>query len=136
MPHLSTGMTKAVDEVVKVDFYVHGCPMTKAEFSHVVRSLAMGKTPSIPDYPVCVECKKRGTVCRYEYGEVCLGVVTRAGCNAPCPAGGLWCFGCRGYAPDPNVEAARSVMEEYGKTVDDLQTKLVLFNSKQGPTDA
>ncbi len=136
MPHLSTGMTKAVDEVVKVDFYVHGCPMTKSEFSHIVRSLAMGKTPTIPDYPVCVECKKRGTVCRYEYGEVCLGVVTRAGCNAPCPAGGLWCFGCRGYAPDPNVEAARSVMEEYGKTVDDLQTKLVLFNSKQGPTDA
>ncbi len=136
MPHLNTAMTKAVDEVVKVDFYVHGCPMTKAEFSHIVRSLAMGKTPSIPDYPVCVECKKRGTVCRYEYGEICLGVVTRAGCNAPCPAGGLWCFGCRGYAPDPNVEAARSVMEEYGKTVDDLQSKLVLFNSKQGPTDA
>ena len=136
MPHLNTAMTKAADEVVKVDFYVHGCPMTKAEFSHIVRSLAMGKTPSIPDYPVCVECKKRGTVCRYEYGEICLGVVTRAGCNAPCPAGGLWCFGCRGYAPDPNVEAARSVMEEYGKTVDDLQSKLVLFNSKQGPTDA
>ncbi len=136
MPHLNTAMTKAADEVVKVDFYVHGCPMTKAEFSHVVRSLAMGKTPVIPDYPVCVECKKRGTVCRYEYGEICLGVVTRAGCNAPCPAGGLWCFGCRGYAPDPNVEAARSVMEEYGKTIDDLQSKLVLFNSKQGPTDA
>jgi sulfhydrogenase subunit delta len=136
MPHLHTAMTKAADEVVKVDFYVHGCPMTKAEFSHVVRSLAIGKTPSIPDYPVCVECKKRGTVCRYEYDEICLGVVTRAGCNAPCPAGGLWCFGCRGYAPDPNVDAARSVMEEYGKTMDDLQSKLLLFNSKQGPTDA
>jgi sulfhydrogenase subunit delta len=136
MPHLNTAMTKAVDEVVKVDFYVHGCPMTKAEFSQVVRALAMGKTPEIPDFPVCVECKKRSTVCRYEYGEICLGVVTRAGCNAPCPAGGLWCFGCRGYAPDPNVEAARSVMDQYGKTIDDLQTKLVLFNSKQGPTDA
>jgi sulfhydrogenase subunit delta len=136
MPHLNTAMTKAADEVVKVDFYVHGCPMTRSEFAHVVRSLAMGKTPSIPDYPVCVECKKRGTVCRYEYDEICLGVVTRAGCNAPCPAAGLWCFGCRGYAPDPNVEAARSVMEEYGKTMEDLQSKLLLFNSKQGPTDA
>jgi len=96
----------------------------------------MGKEPVIPDYPVCVECKKRGIVCRYEYGEICLGVLTRAGCNATCPAAGAPCFGCRGYAPDPNVEAARSVMEEYGKTVEDLQSKLLLFNSKQGPTDA
>jgi sulfhydrogenase subunit delta len=136
MPHLHTAPTKAVDEVVKVDYYVHGCPMTGSEFSHIVRSLAMGKEPTIPDYPVCVECKKRGTICRYEYGEICLGVVTRAGCNAPCPTGGLWCFGCRGYAPNPNVDAARSVMEEYGKTIDDLQSKLLLFNSKQGPTDA
>lgn len=136
MPHLDTAPTKAVDEVVKVDAYIHGCPMTREEFSSVVRTLAIGGTPVVPDYPVCVECKKRGTVCRYEYDEICLGVVTRAGCNAPCPAGGLWCFGCRGYAPNPNVEAARSVMEEYGKTMDDLQSKLLLFNSKQGPTDA
>ncbi len=135
MPHLDTAPTKAADEIVEVDYYVHGCPMTRAEFSHVVRSLALGKEPNIPDYPVCVECKKNGTICRYEYGEICLGVVTRAGCGAPCPAAGLWCFGCRGYAPDPNVDAAREVMEEYGKTVDDLQSKLLLFNSKQEPTD-
>jgi coenzyme F420-reducing hydrogenase gamma subunit len=110
--------------------------MTRDEFTQVVKALALGKEPVIPDYPVCVECKERGTVCRYEYGEICLGVVTRAGCNAPCPSAGLWCFGCRGYAPNPNVEAAREVMEEYGKTVEDLQTKLLLFNSKQEPTNA
>jgi sulfhydrogenase subunit delta len=136
MPHLATALTKGADEVVKVDYYVHGCPMTKAEFAYVVRCLAVGKQPVIPDYPVCVECKARGTVCRYEYGEICLGVVTRAGCNAPCPSAGLWCFGCRGYAPDPNVAAAREVMEQYGKTVDDLQGRLLLFNSKQEPTNA
>jgi coenzyme F420-reducing hydrogenase gamma subunit len=128
-------MTKAADEVVPVDFYVHGCPMTRSEFSYVVRCLALGKKPVIPDYPVCVECKARGTICRYEYNEICLGVVTRAGCKAPCPTAGLWCFGCRGYAPDPNVDAAREVMEKYGKTVDDLQGRLLLFNSKQEPTN-
>ena len=136
MPHLNTAMTRAVDEVVKVDYYVHGCPMTREEFTYVVRSLALGKTPSIPDYPVCVECKARGTICRYQYNEICLGVVTRAGCNAPCPTAGLWCFGCRGYAEDPNVPAAREVMDTYGKTLADLQTRLELFNSKQGPTNA
>ncbi len=135
-PHLDTAPTKGADEVVKVDYYVHGCPMTKEEFAYIVRCLALGKDPVIPDYPVCVECKARGTICRYEYGEICLGVVTRAGCGAPCPSAGLWCFGCRGYAPNPNVDAAREVMEKYGKTVEDLQSRLLLFNSKQEPTNA
>jgi len=131
MPHLDTEMTRAVDEVVTVDYYVHGCPISKNEFAHVVRSLALGKEPVIPDYPVCVECKQQGTICRYEYGEICLGPIIRAGCGAPCPAAGLWCFGCRGLAPNPNVDAAREVMDEYGLTVEDLQAKLELFNSKQ-----
>jgi sulfhydrogenase subunit delta len=135
MPHLATALTKAADEVVPVDYYIHGCPITQDEFKSVVRALALGKQPTIPTYPVCVECKARGTVCRYEYNEICLGVVTRAGCNAPCPTAGSWCFGCRGYAPDPNVDAAREVMEKYGKTVEDLQRRLTLFNSKQEPTN-
>ena len=136
MPQLETARVKAVDEVVPVDLKIHGCPMTRAEFGATVRAVAMGKTPVVPDYPVCVECKARGTICRYEYDEVCLGVVTRAGCDAPCPSAGLWCFGCRGYAPDPNVDAAREVMEKYGKTVEDLQGRLLLFNSQQEPTNA
>jgi len=131
MPHLDTAPTKGLAEVVKVDYMVHGCPIDRKEFAYVVRCLALGKEPVIPDYPVCVECKARGTTCRYEYGEICLGVVTRAGCNAPCPAGGLWCFGCRGLAPNPNVPAAREVMEQYGKTARDLDEKLLLFNTQQ-----
>lgn len=135
MPHLATAPTKAVDEVVKVDLKIHGCPIDKQEFTYILRCVALGKTPAIPNYPVCVECKKRGTVCRYEYNEICLGPVTRAGCNAPCPTAGLWCFGCRGYVDDPNVQAARDVMEKYGKTMDDLKGRLLLFNSKQEHTE-
>ena len=94
----------------------------------------MGKTPIIPNHPVCVECKMKENVCRFECGEVCLGPVTSAGCGARSPSNGLWCFGCRGYVPDPNVNAAKDVMEQYGKTIEDLQTKLVLFGSRQEPT--
>lgn len=135
MPHLATTPTKSVGEVVKVDFEIHGCPINGEEFAYVVRCLALGKTPVTPDYPVCVECKARGTVCRYEYNEVCLGVVTRAGCNAPCPSGGLWCFGCRGLAENPNVAAAAEVMEKYGKTAQDLESRLILFNTEQEHAD-
>ncbi len=134
MPHLATGPTKAVGEVVKVDYKVHGCPMDRGEFTYVVRCLLMGKDPVIADYPVCVECKKKENVCRYEFDEICLGPIIRAGCGARCPSAGFRCFGCRGYIDNPNVEAAREVMDRYGLTVEDLKQKMVLFGSKQEPT--
>jgi coenzyme F420-reducing hydrogenase gamma subunit len=130
MPHLNTFNTKAVDEVVAVDVKIHGCPINGAEFAQIIRSLLVGKAPFVPDYPVCVECKARETICRYEYNEICLGPITRAGCNAPCPTAGWRCFGCRGLVDNPNVDAAKEVMDTYGLTVDDLKQKMVLFNSK------
>jgi len=133
-PHLHTGLTKGVDEVVDVDFYVHGCPIDRKEFTYIVRSLLMGKTPEIPDYPVCVECKAQGNPCLWEFGQVCLGPIIRAGCGARCPSNGFRCFGCRGYVDNPNVGAARDVIEKYGLNVDDLKTKMVLFGSQQEPT--
>jgi len=134
MRHLKTAPTKAVDEVVKVDFKIQGCPMDRREFAYIVRCLALGKQPFVPTYPVCVECKMRENVCRYEYNEVCLGPVTRAGCNARCPSAGFWCFGCRGYVDSPNVNAAKDVMNQYGKTMDDLKDRMMLFGSRQEPT--
>jgi coenzyme F420-reducing hydrogenase gamma subunit len=134
MPHLDTAPTKAASEVVKVDYEVQGCPMHRKEFTYIVRCLALGKEPFIPNYPVCVECKQKENVCRYEYNEICLGVITRAGCEARCPSAGFWCYGCRGYVDDPNVNAARDVMEKYGKTIEDLKSRMLLFGSKQEHT--
>jgi coenzyme F420-reducing hydrogenase gamma subunit len=136
MPHLDTSPTKAVDEVVKVDYKIHGCPIDRKEFTYVIRCLLMGKRPEIPDVPVCVDCKSKGNVCLWDYGQVCLGPVIRAGCGARCPSSGFRCFGCRGYVDNPNVNAAKDVIERYGLTVDVLKGKMVLFGSTQGPTNA
>lgn len=135
-PHLNTTATKGVKEVVPVEYEIQGCPINVKEFAYVVRCLAKGVEPVIPNYPVCVECKMRGNVCRFEYGEICLGPITRAGCNAPCPSAGFWCFGCRGYVDNPNINAAKDIMDKYGYTVEDLKSKMQLFNSKQELTDA
>jgi coenzyme F420-reducing hydrogenase gamma subunit len=135
MPHLETGMTKAVDEVVKVDYKIHGCPIDRKEFTYIMRCLLLGKKPEIPDYPVCVECKMKENMCLWEVGEICLGPITRAGCGARCPSSAFRCFGCRGYVDKPNVPAAREVMTKYGLTVEQLKSKLVIFGSKQRPTD-
>jgi coenzyme F420-reducing hydrogenase gamma subunit len=128
-PHLVTAPVKAVNEVVPVDYLVQGCPINITEFSYIIRCLAQGTTPVIPNFPVCVECKMRESICRYEYNEVCLGPIVRAGCNAPCPAAGMWCFGCRGLVDDPNINGARDVMDKYHKTPEDLSSRLKLFNS-------
>ncbi|MEX2015381.1 MAG: hypothetical protein WD873_02005, partial [Candidatus Hydrogenedentales bacterium] len=56
-----------------------------------------GRKPRVPTYSVCVECKRRGTVCvAVARGIACLGPVTQAGCGAICPAYNRECFGCYG----------------------------------------
>lgn len=135
MPHLATARTKAIHEIVPVDFKIHGCPTSSREFGYIVRCLVNGTPPVIPNYAVCVECKMRENVCRYEYNEICLGPITRAGCNAPCPSSGFWCFGCRGLVDDPNVNAARDIMERYGLTIEGLKGKMLLFNCEQEHAD-
>ena len=131
-PHLHTEMTKAVDEVVEVDYKIPGCPIEAKEFTTIVRALLIGKKPEIPEYPVCVECKAKGNPCLWEYDQLCLGPIIRAGCDARCPSAGARCIGCRGYVDNPNVDAAKDVIEKYGLNVDDLQNKMILFGSKQG----
>ncbi len=125
-----TFRTKALHEVIKVDFVVPGCPIEASELAHVVKCLLTGRRPQLPEHPVCVECKMKENGCRYEFDEICLGPVTRAGCDARCPSNGYWCFGCRGILPNANIEAAREAAALHGKSVDDLHNKLELFGSK------
>jgi sulfhydrogenase subunit delta len=127
MPHLETYPTKAVHEVVKVDYYVHGCPITRSELLKVVKALVFGTTPDIPEYTVCVECKMRGNECMYDKGQVCLGPISRAGCNAICPSNNSPCEGCRGTVPNPNKNAMHEVLAKYNLTVDDIKRRFTLF---------
>ena len=129
MPHLKTAPVKALHEVVNVDYNVHGCPIDASELGRVVRSFLAGKVPDTIDHPLCVECKLRENACRFEYGEICLGPITRAGCGAFCPTNHTGCWGCRGFLDEANIHAAIEVMKEHDKTIDDLKDKALLFNS-------
>jgi coenzyme F420-reducing hydrogenase gamma subunit len=118
---------RPIDAVIPVDAYVHGCPMTKDEFLHVVKSLLLGKKPEIPNYPVCVECKKNENVCAFERGEFCVGPITRAGCNSCCVNEGTKCWGCRGMVDNPNENSQKEVLIKYGLSVDDALDKFKLY---------
>jgi len=127
--YFETIEAQPISAVVPVDFEIPGCPINKEEFLRVTKALLMGKKPKLPDYPVCVECKLRGTVCMFHRGEVCLGPIARGGCGAICPAYGGRCVACRGLAPEPNVEAAKEVLAEHGLTVEQLLEEFKLYNA-------
>src|SRR3990170_279458 len=47
--------TRAIDEIIPVDYYLHGCPISKKEFLQLATSLLLGKRPEITNHPVCVD---------------------------------------------------------------------------------
>lgn len=102
---------KEVDNFVKVDFTFPGCPIDGEEFLRYMPDLIEGKIPSIPDQPVCVECKKLGNRCLLLDKKPCFGPMIQGGCSAVCPSSRMMCQGCRGLRPKGNVKAMRATLK-------------------------
>jgi len=118
-----------VSAVVKVDHEINGCPMSQPEFLKVFKALVTGQSPIKPGTPVCVECKLKENECLYNRGMVCLGPITKSGCDAICPSFGQFCTGCRGLVSNPNKNAMINIMTDHGISLDDAQKRMLLFNS-------
>jgi coenzyme F420-reducing hydrogenase gamma subunit len=89
---------------VPVDFELHGCPVNKAQLVEVISAFLNDRKPNVAPHSVCLECKRRGTVCvMVAQGTPCLGPVTHAGCGALCPAYARGCYGCFGPKETPNT---------------------------------
>ncbi len=99
-----------VDNFVKVDFTFPGCPIDGEEFLKYAPMLLDGKIPEIPDYPVCIECKKRGNSCLLLEGKPCFGPIILGGCDAVCPSAKMGCQGCRGLRSGANIAAMRKTL--------------------------
>lgn len=101
---------KEIDNFVKVDFTFPGCPINAEEFLKYLPELIAGRIPTIPDSPVCVECKKAGNRCLLLDKKPCFGPMILGGCNAVCPTSRMMCQGCRGLRPTGNVKAMRATL--------------------------
>lgn len=123
-----TYAARPLSSVVPVDVNIHGCPINREEFLRVLKALLQGKKPFIPDYPLCVDCKKAGNVCVLLKGQFCMGPVTRAGCAACCVTEGAYCWGCRGLVDDPNMDAAREVLGRSGISVGEVLKQIRLYD--------
>ena len=130
-----TGKTRALHQVVAVDYFIHGCPVYPPEFVAVIKAALQGIPYCAPDYPVCVECKLNENVCMFDRGVSCLGPVTKAGCNSWCINNGNICYGCRGMVSNPNEPGTRAVLEKYHIPLDFIMNKMNMYNScrESGP---
>jgi coenzyme F420-reducing hydrogenase gamma subunit len=124
----------AIADHVKVDFELRGCPINKYQLVEVISALLRGRKPNVPTYSVCMECKRRGTVCvMVARGEACLGPVTQAGCEALCPSYTRACFGCYGPKETPNTASLSSRFATLGVASVDMVRLYRTFNANAGP---
>ncbi|MBI5077381.1 hypothetical protein HZB94_03290 [Candidatus Falkowbacteria bacterium] len=94
---------QSLSALIKVNFVLPGCPISAKEFFQFIYQLAIGKSPSVFNNPVCYECQIRGYECLLQKGEVCLGPMTGGGCEAVCLKSKQGCWGCRGLIDDAEV---------------------------------
>jgi coenzyme F420-reducing hydrogenase gamma subunit len=104
-----------VADHVRVDFELRGCPINKTQLIEVITAFLVGRSPAIPNESVCLECKRRGTVCVTVARAIpCLGPVTHAGCGTICPAYGRGCYGCFGPRENAATEPLADSMRRLG----------------------
>jgi F420-non-reducing hydrogenase small subunit len=115
-------VTRALDQVVDVDYYLPGCSTPPGLIAEAIGVLLSGKLPPIgavlaPDIALCETCERKETkpvdlaftefkrphlhaldndTCLLAQGVVCMGPATRSGCEAACIAGNMPCTGCMG----------------------------------------
>jgi F420-non-reducing hydrogenase small subunit len=134
-----TDRVYALDEVIKVDVYIPGCPTAPEIVAEALTSLLTGKPFTLPERSVCDDCplkrekkavtsikrplesmvppgqKLEDTRCFMELGYLCLGPITKSGCGGSektprCVKGFMTCRGCFG----PIRKGANPMVEMMG----------------------
>ena len=124
---IDTQEAAPISTVIDVDLEIYGCPIKKEEVERIVTNLVLGKEVRHPKYPICMECKAKENICLFELGEPCLGPITRAGCEAWCPSNRLGCWGCRGPAPEANIEELKKIVARKNIPLERLLDRLECF---------
>jgi coenzyme F420-reducing hydrogenase gamma subunit len=130
----SLATSTPVSDHVTVDAELRGCPIDPGQLLELLTALAVGRRPQLPDEAVCLECKRRGTVCVLVARDVpCLGPVTHTGCGAMCPAFDRGCYGCFGPREAANAEHLASWFARDGQDDADVAALFAGFTAYAKP---
>jgi F420-non-reducing hydrogenase small subunit len=134
---------RKLDDFVRSDYYLPGCPPSVGLLINLVNELRGEGQPAKPKPIVCAECSRKPQKmqvdefwvspkpdwamdhCFTSRGSICLGFMTRGGCGAVCPKGGLPCWGCRG----PSESVFKKL--EDGNSFDDFMLNSLVTRHKQ-----
>lgn len=120
-----------LSDFVSVDLELRGCPAKSEHIEETLFSLSVGSVPYFPDYPLCIECKRKGNPClMITHKILCLGVITQGGCGALCPSLNRGCYGCFGPVKGANLKAFFRCGLRMGLTEDKIRE--VIMNSFNG----
>jgi F420-non-reducing hydrogenase small subunit len=113
---------RTLDQAVAVDYFLPGCPPPVKLIVNALTAILESKLPEkgsvlAPNIALCDECPRKDTKpddfmvkefkrphevlidperCLLDQGLLCLGPVTRSGCEAACVNGNMPCSGCLG----------------------------------------
>lgn len=132
---------KTLAAVVDVDYFIPGCPPESERIWEALTALTAGEPPpqgtvlGAGTTTVCEECSRvkeekrvprfrritefipEEGICLLEQGLVCMGIATRAGCGALCPAVNTPCIGCYG-PPDGVTDQGARMLAALGSVLD------------------
>lgn len=129
--YISTLATSTpIADHIKVDFELRGCPISRHQLLEVIGALVNGRRPRLPAHSVCLDCKRKGTVCvEVARGIPCLGPVTHSGCGAICPSYDRGCYGCFGPVAQSNCHSLTNQYLDSGSAPETLLPLLRNFNA-------
>ncbi|MEI6499072.1 MAG: hypothetical protein WCO23_03860 [bacterium] len=117
---------KTVSDYIKVDYIIPGCPIRHEELFAALMDIYWGKIFTLPDLPVCAECRQNENVCHLRNHKPCLGPITRGGCNSICINKGEACLGCRGTINQPNIAKLKEALGSM-ITEDEVENLLTFY---------
>lgn len=126
----SLATSTPIAQHVKVDLELWGCPVNGRQVLGALRAFLSGVMPPEEEDKVCLECKRRQTVCVVvAHGLPCMGPVTRTGCGALCPSFGRDCYGCYGPAENVNTKSWSHWLEGLGLVKEEVARRYLFINN-------